>query len=73
MRKSKRSRRAEQPPVFDPRLRYDVVTAARFLSISRAQLYKLIAAGEIGTIKEAGRRFVPGSEVARRSTLVGAA
>lgn len=54
---------------FDPRLRYPIPTAARFLGISRASLYKHIGAGDIRVLREGKRVFVPGSEIARRSQL----
>lgn len=53
----------------DPNLRYAVDLACAYLSISRAKLYEKIAAGEIKTISDGRRRFVPGSEILRLSTL----
>lgn len=54
---------------LDPLQRYTIDEAMAYLRISRATLYADIAAGLIGTIKDRGRRFVPGSEIARRSSL----
>ena len=48
--------------------RYDVDMACDFLGVSRATLYKRVKAGEIRTIKDGSRRFVPGTEIARLST-----
>jgi excisionase family DNA binding protein len=56
-------------PPLDLMQRYTTDEAARYLRISRATLYNDIAAGLIATIKDRKRRFVPGSEIARRSAL----
>jgi hypothetical protein len=56
-------------PHFDPQLRYDIPDTCALLSISRSTLYNDIAAGLIATIKDRKRRFVPGSEIARRSAV----
>lgn len=56
---------------LDPKQRYDLDEAARYLRISRSTLYNDIAAGLIFTIKERKRRFVPGAEIARRSAAAG--
>ena len=60
-------------PPLDTQQRYDLDEAARYLRISRSTLYNDIAAGLITTIKDRKRRFVPGAEIARRSTVVAAA
>lgn len=56
-------------PQFDPRLRYPVETAAQYLSISRAFLFKKIKSGDIVTIADGRRVFIPGSEIARLSQV----
>ena len=65
---SKKAARGKLPPL-NPIERYDVPEAAAYLRISRASLYVLIAAGELRTLKEGKRVFIPGSEIARRSAL----
>jgi excisionase family DNA binding protein len=60
---------AERLPPLDIQQRYDIPEAARYLRVSRATIYNDIAAGLIATIKDRGRRFVPGSEIARKSAL----
>ncbi len=54
---------------LDPLRRYPIEIAAEYLGISRATLYHDIAAGVIATIKDRKRRFVPGSEIVRRSSV----
>lgn len=54
-------------PPLDVAQRYTIPEAGRYLRTSHVTLYKLIDAGELGTIKEGRRRYVPGSEIARRS------
>ena len=59
-------------PKLDPvdtRQRYDLSEAADYLRISRAGLYTRIKAGQIQTIKDGSRRYVPGAEIARLSSL----
>jgi excisionase family DNA binding protein len=60
-----------QSPIIpiDPRQRYSIPESAKYLRIGRAYLYRLIARGELQTITDGTRRFVPGSEIIRRSTL----
>jgi excisionase family DNA binding protein len=55
---------------LDPLQRYTIEEAASYLRIHRCTLYNDIAAGLISTIKDRKRRFVPGAEIARRSTIV---
>lgn len=55
-----------QIPPLDPLRRYSTEDACLYLGISRATLYNDIAAGLIVTIKDRKRRFIPGSEIARR-------
>jgi hypothetical protein len=54
---------------LDPLRRYTVEDAMRFLGISRFTLYADIREGRIQTIKDRSRRFVPGSEIVRRSSV----
>lgn len=54
---------------LDEAQRYTVEEAIAYLRTSRKTLYNDIAAGLLATIKEGKRRFVPGSEIARRSRL----
>ena len=56
-------------PPLDVKQRYDIPEAARYLRVSRATIYNDIAAGLLATIKDGGRRFVPGTEIARKSAL----
>ncbi|MGB7216519.1 MAG: helix-turn-helix domain-containing protein [Gammaproteobacteria bacterium] len=53
-------------PLLDPRQRYTIDEAARYLRVSRAYLYRLISSGEIRTIVDGRRRYVPGSAIAAR-------
>jgi hypothetical protein len=54
---------------LDPLQRYTLNEALRYLRMSRPTLYDRIRAGDIITIRDGGRRYVPGSEIVRRSTL----
>jgi excisionase family DNA binding protein len=54
-------------PPLDPLRRYSVEYALAYLGISRRTFYEDIAQGRIATIKDRKRRFVPGSEIVRRS------
>jgi predicted site-specific integrase-resolvase len=56
-------------PLIDPLRRYDVNTALALLGISRKTFYEDIRDGRIATIKDRKRRFVPGSEIVRRSAV----
>jgi excisionase family DNA binding protein len=56
-------------PPLDPQQRYTVEEAIRYLRSSRASVYKDIAQGKLLSIKEGSRRYIPGSEIARRSRL----
>lgn len=60
-------------PPLDERQRYTVTEAARYLRIARPTFYKLVNGGEIATITQGRRRFVPGSEIARLSRAPAAA
>jgi len=54
---------------IDPNRRYPVEDALKLLGYSRFTLYLDIKEGRIQTIKDRRRRFVPGSEIIRRSSL----
>lgn len=56
-------------PPLDEQQRYTIPEAAKYLRVSRATIYNDIAAGLLATIKDRKRRFVPGSEIARRSRV----
>jgi len=59
------------PPLapLDLSQRYTLAEAKRYLRTSHETLNNLIQSGELRTIREGRRRYVPGSEIARRSTL----
>ena len=64
------SAKCEAPlPPLDPAQRYTIPEATRYLRTSHQTIYNLINAGELATIKEGRRRFVPGSEIVKRSSL----
>jgi excisionase family DNA binding protein len=69
---SKKKTVARLPPL-DTNQRYSIPEAAQYLRVSRATLCNYIAAKSIETIKEGGRRFVPGAEIARKSAVPSAA
>jgi excisionase family DNA binding protein len=56
-------------PPLDVAQRYSTREACAYLRTSNATLYNLIAAGELRVIREGKRTYVPGTEIARRSTL----
>jgi hypothetical protein len=57
-------------PALDLNQRYTVDEALAYLRTSRQSFYtKLVNTGRIALIREAGRRFVPGSEIARLSRV----
>ena len=56
-------------PPLDIQQRYGIGEAAAYLRISRARLYEHIASGEIRTLMDGRRRFVPGSEIVARSRV----
>jgi excisionase family DNA binding protein len=64
-----KSRRALPP--LDYAQRYSIDEAIAYLRSSRSTVYEDIAEGRLATIKEGRRRFVPGSEIARRSRFPG--
>ena len=60
--------RAALPPLNEIE-RYTVEEAAIYLRTSRVSLFKLISTGELKSIKDGKRRYIPGTEIARRSAL----
>ena len=54
-------------PPLDLAQRYSVEEAIAYLRTSRRTIYDDINAGRLLTILESKRRFIPGSEIARRS------
>jgi excisionase family DNA binding protein len=56
-------------PPLDLLQRYEIDEAAAYLRIGRSRLYQKIADREIATIKDGGRRLVPGTEIARLSRV----
>ena len=56
-------------PPLDERQRYSITEAAAYLRQARSTTYSLIQAGLLRVIRERGRTYVPGSEIARRSTV----
>lgn len=56
-------------PPLDLNQRYTIPEAAQYLRISRAYLYQLIQAGEVQTVKDGRRIYVPGSVIAERSRV----
>ena len=62
------AQKAPLPPL-DERQRYTVDEAIRYLRSSRATVYRDIAQGRLLTIQEGARRYIPGSEIVRRSTV----
>jgi hypothetical protein len=60
---------ARTSPAFDPRLRFDIPNAVNLLGYSRAKLYQEIKSGSIRIIRDGRRVFIPGSEIARKSSL----
>jgi hypothetical protein len=54
---------------FDPRQRFTINETAALLRQSRAKIYIDMKAKLLRTIKDGKRRYVPGSEILRRSAL----
>ena len=63
---------SELPP-FNPQLRYSVREGSAYLRQSPAKTWNDIKHGLITPIRDAGRVYIPGSEIVRRSTLPQAA
>jgi hypothetical protein len=56
-------------PALDLAQRYSIDEAIVYLRLSRKTVFDDIREGRLVTIQEGKRRFVPGSEIARRSRL----
>lgn len=56
-------------PPLDLNQRYTVPEAAKYLRVSVATVNICIRENTLRTIKERGRRFVPGAEIARKSAV----
>ena len=56
-------------PPLDIAQRYSIDETIAYLRSSRKTVFEDIREGRLATIKEGKRRFVPGSEIARRSRL----
>lgn len=52
---------------LDPLQRYSINETCEYLRLSRDRLYELIRAGEIRTIKDGKRTYVPGGVIVERS------
>jgi excisionase family DNA binding protein len=66
---SNRKKRRPALPKLDLNQRYSVPEAAEYLRVSVATVNVYIANDTIKTIKDGGRRFVPGAEIARKSAV----
>ncbi len=56
-------------PLLDPLRRYPMKMACGYLGLSHTSVYKKIKAGELRTIVDGVRRYVPGSEIVRLSRI----
>lgn len=63
---------AAAPAVIDPNQRWSLAETNTILRQSAAKTFKDIKEGKLRVIKDGRRTYVPGSELIRRSTLVGA-
>lgn len=54
---------------LDPAQRYTIPETCAYLRVSRAYVYKLIKLGELPTIPDGRRQFVPGTAIAARSRV----
>lgn len=69
MSKSRTKRRVTRLPPLDLNQRYTVPEAAEYLRVCVATVNIYIAENTLRTIKDGGRRFVPGAEIARKSAV----
>jgi hypothetical protein len=56
-------------PALDLLQRYSIPEANALLRQSNAKTWTQIKTGELRTIRDGGRVYIPGSEIVRRSTL----
>lgn len=61
--------RRPPPQPLDELQRYSIDETLQYLRTSRGKLYQRIATGELRTITEGKRRYVPGTEIARLSRV----
>ena len=76
MRKKTSAKTATKParvyptlPPVDTNRRYPIELAADYLFVSRATLWKRVRAGSVATIRDGKRVYLPGSEIARLSSV----
>ncbi len=58
-----------QLPALDTAQRYSIDEGCAYLRVSRAYLYKLIRAGELATVRDGRRQYIPGTAIAERSRV----
>lgn len=68
-RVSSARRKRQPPPPLDSQQRYDIRETSAYLRKSVSTLYVDIAEGKLRVIKDGGRTYVPGSEIARLSSV----
>jgi len=56
-------------PPLDEAQRYSIAEAERYLRLSHDSVYQRIRDGRLRVIEDGGRRYIPGSEIARLSRL----
>jgi hypothetical protein len=66
---SQKLKRQAAVPTLDPARRYTVPDASALLSQSVAKTYQQLKDGVLASIKDGKRRYIPGSEIVRRSSL----
>jgi hypothetical protein len=67
-RGSERAVKVKRLPPLDPNQRYDIAEACAYLRQSRQKTFSDIKAGKLIPIRDGGRTFIPGTEIARLST-----
>jgi len=61
--------KTQELPALDLLQRYTIDESCAYLRLSRSRVYEKISAGELATVKDGRRHFVPGSEIARLSRI----
>jgi hypothetical protein len=56
-------------PPLEPHRRYTIPDASALLSQSRAKTFADLRDGKLASIRDGRRRYIPGTEIIRRSTL----
>lgn len=69
MRERNATLEAVMLPPLDAQRRYTIKVACGYLGLSHTTIYKKIKIGQLRTIMDGTRRFVPGSEIVRLSRL----